>query len=90
MTIGKLAEAAGVNVETIRYYQRRGWADWSPIGLTTCTGMCWLAPLESDGYTADYDRKSSESFSPKADDDPELDNAVAEQVSGGEALAACW
>lgn len=24
MTIGKLAEAAGVNVETIRYYQRRG------------------------------------------------------------------
>lgn len=24
MTIGKLAEAAGVNIETIRYYQRRG------------------------------------------------------------------
>ena len=24
MTIGKLADAAGVNVETIRYYQRRG------------------------------------------------------------------
>ncbi len=24
MTIGRLAEAAGVNVETIRYYQRRG------------------------------------------------------------------
>jgi MerR family mercuric resistance operon transcriptional regulator len=24
MTIGKLAEAAGLNVETIRYYQRRG------------------------------------------------------------------
>ena len=24
MTIGQLAEAAGVNVETIRYYQRRG------------------------------------------------------------------
>jgi MerR family mercuric resistance operon transcriptional regulator len=24
VTIGKLAEAAGVNVETIRYYQRRG------------------------------------------------------------------
>lgn len=27
MTIGKLAEAAGVNVETIRYYQRRGLLD---------------------------------------------------------------
>ena len=24
MTIGQLAEAAGVNVETVRYYQRRG------------------------------------------------------------------
>lgn len=24
MTIGRLADAAGVNVETIRYYQRRG------------------------------------------------------------------
>lgn len=24
LTIGKLATAAGVNVETIRYYQRRG------------------------------------------------------------------
>lgn len=24
VTIGKLAEAAGVNVETIRYYQQRG------------------------------------------------------------------
>jgi MerR family mercuric resistance operon transcriptional regulator len=24
LTIGKLAESAGVNVETIRYYQRRG------------------------------------------------------------------
>ena len=24
MTIGRLAKAAGVNVETIRYYQRRG------------------------------------------------------------------
>ena len=24
LTIGKLADAAGVNIETIRYYQRRG------------------------------------------------------------------
>ena len=27
LTIGRLAEAAGVNVETIRYYQRRGLLD---------------------------------------------------------------
>ena len=27
MTIGQLADAAGVNVETIRYYQRRGLMD---------------------------------------------------------------
>ncbi|MGH8353597.1 MAG: Hg(II)-responsive transcriptional regulator [Pseudomonas sp.] len=27
LTIGKLAEAAGVNVETVRYYQRRGLLD---------------------------------------------------------------
>jgi MerR family mercuric resistance operon transcriptional regulator len=27
LTIGKLAKAAGVNVETIRYYQRRGLLD---------------------------------------------------------------
>lgn len=27
LTIGKLAESAGVNIETIRYYQRRGLLD---------------------------------------------------------------
>ncbi|EQD63310.1 MerR family transcriptional regulator, partial [mine drainage metagenome] len=27
MTIGVLAQAAGVNVETVRYYQRRGLLD---------------------------------------------------------------
>jgi MerR family mercuric resistance operon transcriptional regulator len=34
LTIGKLAEAAGVNVETIRYYQRRGLLDepHKPLG----------------------------------------------------------
>jgi MerR family transcriptional regulator, mercuric resistance operon regulatory protein len=34
LTIGKLAESAGVNVETIRYYQRRGLLDEpdKPIG----------------------------------------------------------
>jgi len=34
LTIGKLAEQAGVNVETIRYYQRRGLLDEpkKPIG----------------------------------------------------------
>lgn len=29
-TIGRLAEAAGVNVETIRYYERRGLIDQPP------------------------------------------------------------
>lgn len=33
LTIGKLAEAAGVNVETIRYYQRRGLLDEPPKPL---------------------------------------------------------
>ncbi|MPQ65718.1 MULTISPECIES: Hg(II)-responsive transcriptional regulator [unclassified Pseudomonas] len=33
MTIGKLAEAAGVNIETIRYYQRRGLLDEPPKPL---------------------------------------------------------
>lgn len=34
LTIGKLAERAGVNVETIRYYQRRGLLDepQKPLG----------------------------------------------------------
>jgi MerR family mercuric resistance operon transcriptional regulator len=34
LTIGKLADAAGVNVETIRYYQRRGLLDepTKPLG----------------------------------------------------------
>jgi MerR family mercuric resistance operon transcriptional regulator len=31
--IGKLAEAAGVNIETIRYYQRRGLLDEPPKPL---------------------------------------------------------
>jgi MerR family transcriptional regulator, mercuric resistance operon regulatory protein len=30
LTIGKLADAAGVNIETIRYYQRRGLLDEPP------------------------------------------------------------
>jgi MerR family mercuric resistance operon transcriptional regulator len=30
LTIGKLAAAAGVNIETIRYYQRRGLLDEPP------------------------------------------------------------
>ena len=30
LTIGRLAEEAGVNVETIRYYQRRGILDEPP------------------------------------------------------------
>ena len=30
LSIGKLAEAAGVNIETIRYYQRRGLLDEPP------------------------------------------------------------
>ncbi|WP_020681921.1 Hg(II)-responsive transcriptional regulator [Marinobacterium rhizophilum] len=33
LTIGKLAEAAKVNVETIRYYQRRGLLDEPPKPL---------------------------------------------------------
>jgi MerR family transcriptional regulator, mercuric resistance operon regulatory protein len=32
-TIGKLANAAGVNIETIRYYQRRGLLDEPPKPL---------------------------------------------------------
>ena len=34
LTIGQLAKAAGVNVETIRYYQRRGIVDepYKPLG----------------------------------------------------------
>lgn len=33
LTIGKLAEAANVNIETIRYYQRRGLLDEPPKPL---------------------------------------------------------
>ncbi|MFC6673504.1 Hg(II)-responsive transcriptional regulator [Marinobacterium aestuariivivens] len=33
LTIGKLAEAAGVNIETIRYYQRRGLLEEPPKPL---------------------------------------------------------
>ncbi len=33
LTIGKLAGAAGVNIETIRYYQRRGLLDEPPKPL---------------------------------------------------------
>jgi MerR family transcriptional regulator, mercuric resistance operon regulatory protein len=34
MTIGTLAKEAGVNIETIRYYQRRGLLDEPPRPLT--------------------------------------------------------
>lgn len=36
LTIGKLADAAGVNIETIRYYQRRGLLDEPPKPLAGC------------------------------------------------------
>lgn len=38
LTIGRLAKAAGVNVETIRYYQRRGFVDEpsKPLGGQRC------------------------------------------------------
>jgi MerR family mercuric resistance operon transcriptional regulator len=38
MTIGRLATAAGVNVETIRYYLRRGLLD-DPISHSRATGI---------------------------------------------------
>ncbi|POF38640.1 Hg(II)-responsive transcriptional regulator [Pseudomonas laurylsulfativorans] len=34
LSIGKLAQAAGVNIETIRYYQRRGLLDEPPKPLS--------------------------------------------------------
>ncbi|WP_347907105.1 Hg(II)-responsive transcriptional regulator [Pseudomonas grandcourensis] len=34
LSIGKLAESAGVNIETIRYYQRRGLLDEPPKPLS--------------------------------------------------------
>ena len=34
LTIGKLAESAGVNIETLRYYQRRGLLDAPPKPYT--------------------------------------------------------
>ncbi len=37
LTIGKLAQAAGVNVETIRYYQRRGLLEEPTKPLGGCT-----------------------------------------------------
>ncbi len=40
LTIGKLADAAGVNIETIRYYQRRGLLDEPPKPLGWASALC--------------------------------------------------
>jgi MerR family mercuric resistance operon transcriptional regulator len=40
LSIGKLAQSAGVNIETIRYYQRRGLLDEPPKPLSGC--RCYL------------------------------------------------
>ncbi len=40
LSIGKSAETAGVNIETIRYYQRRGLLDEPPKPLSG--NRCYL------------------------------------------------
>ncbi len=48
MTIGQLAAAAGVSVETVRYYQRRGLIDEprKPPGGQRRYGPCAIAQIE--------------------------------------------
>lgn len=59
MTIGTLARAAGVNIETVRYYQRRGLIDTprKPLGgvrrypSTTLTSLRFIKRAQELGFT---------------------------------------
>src|SRR5258706_7628452 len=59
LTIGRLAAAAGVNVETIRYYQRRGLVDEpsKPLGgqrryaLSAATRVRFIKRAQQLGFT---------------------------------------
>jgi len=59
LTIGQLAEAAGVNVETIRYYQRRGLLDEpiKPLGghrrypTDLAKRVCFIKRAQALGFT---------------------------------------
>ena len=51
LTIGKLAESAAVNIETIRYYQRLGLLDVpeKPSGGTADMVLRWQSAFASSG-----------------------------------------
>jgi MerR family mercuric resistance operon transcriptional regulator len=61
LTIGRLAKAAGVNVETIRYYQRRGLVDEpsKPLGghrryaQTAASRVRFIKRAQQLGFTLD-------------------------------------
>jgi MerR family mercuric resistance operon transcriptional regulator len=61
MTIGRLAKAAGVNVETVRYYQRRGLIDEpdKPLGgqrrypATALQAMGFIRRAQQLGFSLD-------------------------------------
>ena len=61
LTIGRLAKAAGVNVETIRYYQRRGLVDEpsKPLGghrryaLSAASRVRFIKRAQQLGFTLD-------------------------------------
>jgi MerR family mercuric resistance operon transcriptional regulator len=61
MTIGQLAEAAAVNVETVRYYHRRGLLPIPPRPLAgirrypraTLTRLCFIKRSQSLGFSLD-------------------------------------
>ena len=61
LTIGRLAKAAGVNVETIRYYQRRGLVDepTKPLGgyrryaLSAASRVRFIKRAQQLGFTLD-------------------------------------
>ena len=42
MTIARLAEAGGVGVETVRYYQRRGLLETPPRPESSALSMKWI------------------------------------------------
>ena len=57
LTIGKLAESAGVNIETIRYYQRAArWLSQSPLGAIGAIRRmrpngCFIKRAQALGFT---------------------------------------
>lgn len=87
-TIGKLAREAGVNVETIRFYERRGLLKrppqpdegWREYGETAVWAVCYIRQAQKLGFTLKEIKKLRLSFEDRGSFCRSLHDALAAKL----------